>query len=295
MIINKSFAIVGGDARFAYLANSLAAKESGHKIYSMFFDKSVKLSHKIVRTPDIKLVLPQSDITVFPLPMLDADGNLNTPLYEERVSWEECFEYILPGSVVVGGKVPEAVLESAQRKNIEVVDYMEREEFAVLNAIPTAEGAVEIALGEMPVTLFGSTCLVVGFGRIAKVLTRLLVAFGAKVYVAARRHSDIVWARIYGATPLHISELSKNLVDVDVLYNTIPATILGEDKLSKLRRDCLVIDLASKPGGVDFEAANSLGLKTIRALSLPGKVAPISAAEAILDTIWGILSERGTV
>lgn len=138
--------------------------------------------------------------------------------------------------------------------------------------MPTAEGAVEIALRELPVTLHRSTCIVTGYGRIAKTLVRLLLAFGAEVRVVARKHSDLAWVQANGGVPVHISDIDKHLKDAHVLFNTIPAMILGEDKLSKLGRSCLVIDLASKPGGVDFEIAKELELKTIWALSLPLRV-----------------------
>ena len=112
--------------------------------------------------------------------------------------------------------------------------------------------------------------MVVGYGRISKVLIKLLLAFGANVRVAARKHSDLAWVEIQGATPIDIPELGSHLRDVDVLFNTLPAVLLDEDKLERLSRHCLVIDLASKPGGVDFDTAKRLNLKTVWALSLPG-------------------------
>lgn len=294
-MMNKTFTIVGGDMRQAHLANTLAGKESGYTIYGMFLEKGVKLSGKIQKSADVKLVMPQSDILIFPLPMLGTDGMINTPLSDRNISLDECLDYIQPDSVVLAGMVPVHVHEAARERGIEIIDYYLREEFTVLNAVPTAEGAVEIALRELPVTLFGSTCLITGFGRVAKPLAKLLCSFGADVRVVARKHSDLAWIRIYWCTPVHISELGAHLKDVDVLFNTVPAVILDEEKLAKLGRNCLVIDLASKPGGVDFETARNLGLKTIWALSLPGQVAPITAGEIILDTIFNILGERGIV
>ena len=55
--------------------------------------------------------------------------------------------------------------------------------------------------------------------------------------------------------------------------------------LAQLKPGCVLIDLASKPGGVDFEAAKELGVHAVQALSLPGKTAPRAAAEIIRDTI----------
>lgn len=295
MIQHKTFAIIGGDLRQAHLANTLAGKDSGFHIYSLFLDQGVKLSNRIHRSKDIKLILPQSDIVIFPLPMLDTMGHINTPLSDHAVQLEECLDYISADSAVLAGMVPDQVYVAACRRGIEIIDYYNREEFTILNAVPTAEGAVEIALRELPITLFGSICLITGFGRIAKALAKLLLAFGAKVRVVARSHSDLAWAKIMGCEAVHLSRLDLQLKDVDVLFNTVPAILLDEEKLSKLGRHSLVIDLASKPGGVDFETAATLGLKAVWALSLPGKVAPITAGEITLGTVFNILGERGIV
>lgn len=292
---NTVVAVLGGDLRNTHLANSLAEKNLDCKVYGMFFGQDVKRAQRVRTGNDIKLVLPQSDVVILPLPALDVDGNINAPLCDARVHYRECFEYIQPEAIVLAGRVPEQMCLDAVEKGIELVDYMEREEFAVLNAVPTAEGAIDIALQELPITLYQSTCMVVGYGRIAKVLVKLLLAFGAKVRVVARKHSDLAWSGIAGAEPVHVVELDDNLRDVDVLFNTVPAMLLDESKLEKLSRTCLVIDLASKPGGVDFETAKRLGLKVIWALSLPGKAAPFSAGEIILRTVRNILAERGTI
>lgn len=295
MLYEKTVAIVGGDLRYAHLANTLMEKNNEYKVYGMFLENDVKLSSKIHKSNDIKLVLPECDIIIFPLPLLGPKGLVNTPQSDEELTMRECLDFISQKTTVLAGMVPNEVRELAKEREIELIDYFQREEFAVLNAVPTAEGAIEIAIHEMPITLFGSTCLIIGFGRIAKVLAKLLVSFGANVRVAARKQSDLAWAQINGCKAVHISNLSENLRDVDCLFNTVPAVILGEERLSKLGRSCLVIDLASKPGGVDFHTAKTLGLKTIWALSLPGKVSPFSAGEIILSTIFNILGERGIV
>ena len=68
--------------------------------------------------------------------------------------------------------------------------------------------------------------------------------------------------------------------------------IINGSMLRQLREDCLIIDLASKPGGVDFESAKRLGRNVIWALSLPGKTAPLTAGNIIRDTINNILNEQ---
>ena len=77
------------------------------------------------------------------------------------------------------------------------------------------------------------------------------------------------------------------------MVNTVPARVLGRTELEDLRTDCLILDLASKPGGVDLSAAGELGLTVIWALSLPGKVAPVAAGAAIPNTIYNMLLQLG--
>lgn len=164
-----------------------------------------------------------------------------------------------------------------------------------INSVPTSEGAIQIAMEELSTTIFGIKVLITGFGRIAKVMVKALTGLGADVSITARKYSDLAWAKIYGCKAVHISELTEHICEYDLVYNTVPAVILDEKKLSKLKDNCLLIDLASKPGGVDFETARKLGIKTIWALSLPGKVAPVTSGEIIADTICNILSERGEI
>ncbi len=296
MIKTKTFSILGGDPRQAHLANALAAREDGFHIYAMMLYEGIKLNKKIVRVDDVKMILPQSDVVILPLPLLSNGGEeINAPGSQRKVMLEECLHYIHPETIVLAGKVPAFAREQAALRGVEIIDYLEREEFTVLNAVPTAEGAVEIALRELPITLFGATCLITGYGRIAKVLAGLLRSFGAKVIVVARKWSDLAWVNVAGCQPVHLSEMAEHLPAADLVVNTVPSMLFEEDKLALLKRSCLVIDLASKPGGVDMEAAKALGLKAEWALSLPGKVAPVTAGVITLDTIFNILHERGAI
>ena len=120
-----------------------------------------------------------------------------------------------------------------------------------------------------------------------------LAALGAKVSVAARKYDQLAWAQAMGFGGEHLAQLNGWLCGYDLIVNTVPARVLGEERLTELKNGCLVIDLASKPGGVDMEAARQLGVKVIWALSLPGKAAPVTAGKAILNTIYNILREQG--
>jgi len=124
-------------------------------------------------------------------------------------------------------------------------------------------------------------------------LAKMLYGIGANVYVEARKYSDLAWIDSYGYKPIFIEGLSDNLKTMNIVFNTIPSMILDRKLLSFINKECLVIDLASKPGGIDLEAAGEMGIKTIWALSLPGKVAPLTAAQYINTTVKNIISELG--
>src|SRR5699024_362556 len=154
---------------------------------------------------------------------------------------------------------------------------------------PTAEGALQLALEEMKTTIHGSESLVLGFGRIGKVMANLLKAVGSEVSVLARKHSDISWIKVYGYTPVYIYDLKKALANTDLIINTIPKVILNEGLLKEIEEDTLIIDLASMPGGIEYGEVQRRDLKVIHALGLPGKVAPVSSARYMVDVIYNII------
>ena len=284
------FAVLGGDLRQAWLAGRLA--EGGSRVYASLLDGGMELSPRIQKEPDHGAAVAAADVVVLPLPITTDGVHLNAPFAASALPLEELFP-LLKGKLVLGGKtdgLPEAL---AKRWQVELVDYFAREELAVLNSIPTAEGALELAMGELPTTIFGTRVLITGFGRIARVLCRLLVAMGAQVTVAARKHSAFAWIRIFGAEPAHVEALAHHASGCDLVFNTVPALLFDRRVLAALPRDAVVIDLASKPGGVDLGAATELGIKTVWALSLPGKVAPVTSGKIIRDTIYNIWNELG--
>ena len=161
----------------------------------------------------------------------------------------------------------------------------------VLNAIPTAEGAIQIAMEEVKHTIHASKCLVLGNGRIGKILAKMLAGLGADVTVAARKNADRAMAMAFGLKSTSFCNLYEEIGDFDIIFNTVPSLILDADLIKKTSRNTLIIDLASRPGGVDFESARKIGTKVIWALSLPGKVAPYTAGDIIGKTILNILDE----
>lgn len=171
-------------------------------------------------------------------------------------------------------------------------DYYKSETLTMLNAVPTAEGAIFCALENSEITIYKSKCLVIGNGRIGKVLSDRLRGLKADVCVSARKESDIAYITACGFDAIKTNDLSEHISKFDFIFNTVPHLVLTDKVLENCNKNSLIIDLASKPGGTDFEAANNKNIKTIHALALPSKIAPKTAAMFIANTIIKYLTER---
>ncbi|MBQ5320136.1 MAG: dipicolinate synthase subunit DpsA [Oscillospiraceae bacterium] len=288
--MKKTFLVAGGDLRFVTLADRLA---ECYTVYAVGFGKNVDISDRVRVIDWVTDMDLRADYIILPLPV-SADGiTVSTPYSGSSISLESLIPVIKDDGIVLGGMLAPDVRKLFEEKGITVEDYASREEFAVLNAVATAEGAIQVAMEELATTLSGRKVLVLGAGRIAKVLIDMLKGFHADITVAARKCSDLAWARVYGCGAVNISSMNQQLEESEVIINTIPAVILDEKKLKLISKNSLVIDLASKPGGVDFDTAGKLGIKAVWLLSLPGKVAPVTSGEVIAETVINILSERG--
>ncbi len=290
MHINKNYsvAIIGGDNRSACLASLFY--DDGYKIKASALERcDLPLP---VQVSDFREAIDSSEIIVLPMPVSRDGVTLNTPFAERPVHLKDIFSLCSPKKLLLGGKVSTVLPEILGEKSLKIVDYMQREELSVANSIPTAEGAIAIAMNELPITIYGSTALVIGYGRIGKILSKNLKDLGANTSVSARKQSDFAWIKAAGLTALSTERLSDFIGEFDVIFNTVPVKIINEDVIAHVSKKAVVIDLASAPGGVDFSAAKRLDIKTIQALSLPGKVAPLSAARIIKDTILNIITEE---
>lgn len=207
----------------------------------------------------------------------------------------DAVERLCPEAAVFSGNCSAQARVEARTRNIALFDYARNEDFQLRNAIPTAEGALALAIGQMSITLCGSTAVVVGYGRIGRKLTRLLSAFGAEVRVGARREDSLREAAIVGARTFHTTspdDIRGMCEDADVIFNTVPALLLGADALKAAAPHCVVLDLASAPCGVDLSAAAELGLRASRAPGLPGKFSPVTAGEILAQTVFEMMEEE---
>ncbi len=228
------------------------------------------------------------------LPLPSADGErVSMPLSNQSLSLDAILPLMRAHGVklLCGGRLPMPFVEMCEQAKITAHDYYKREEFAVAGAIPTAEGAIAIAMNELPITIHGASALVIGYGRIGKVLSHMLASLGAQVSVSARKAADFAWIKAAGYACIHTERLAESLGAhrFDVIFNTVPHTVIGKKELAVIDRETLIVDLASKPGGIEVGAAN--GYHTVWALSLPGKVAPVTSGAIIAATIDGMLAE----
>ncbi|MGM9631071.1 dipicolinate synthase subunit DpsA [Butyricicoccus sp.] len=281
-----TFALAGGDVRQAYLGELLAA--DGAQVRTIGLERS---GTELEAGGAPRTLFAEADVILLPMPVMGTRGRLNAPLANAPYKLTDVLDAIPAGKPVYGGSVPRMVRDMAARRGIEVQDYLEREELALLNAIPTAEGAIQIAMEELPVTLHGLPVLVIGAGRIGMALAPRLRGLGAHVTVSARRYDDFARLRSGGYHYLDTRRLAGQLHAFPLVINTVPSPVLTRRVLADCAPDALIIDLASGKGGIADDAGDLC--RVIHALSLPGRVAPRSAAAAIYDTVCHMLEEEG--
>lgn len=280
--MKRCVSVLGGDPRQLCLAELF--REEGHTVHTWG-----------LAPPERERPLSQAaagNLVILPQPV-SPDG-LHLSLGRGELLLEDLWP-MLKGEdrVVLGGRIDPATKQSAQAAGVALTDYFRREELQVANAVPTAEGAIAAAMAATDRTLQDCRCLVIGFGRIGKLLAHRLRGLAARVTVSARRYEHLAWIEALGYAPLRTDRLEGSIRPFHVIFNTVPALILDRRLLEEVRPDCVVVDVASAPGGVDFAAARELGITALQELALPGRVAPLTAARAVRDAIYHILEERG--
>ena len=280
--------IIGGDLRTVKLIKLLA--EDKNKIKAWGFENCEELLDFEKKNDNLKIhnnldEALQNQIIIGPTPFTKDRKYICTHYTNQKLEIQTLANKIRD-KLLIGGSVPAEILEQ-----IETIDILKDERLVILNAISTVEGTIEIAIKETQKNLYNSNILIIGYGRIGKILVDRLTAFKANVYCSARG-KDITWIEAYGSKSIKYEELNKKIDMFDIIINTVPVLILNKKRLELLNKNTLLIDVASAPGGIDFEVARQLNIKTIWALGIPGKIAPISSAEYIKETIYNIIKER---
>lgn len=287
--MKHKISIIGGDLRMVKLAKNLAKDE--HIVYVYGMEKSHELEEnniEIVETLD--QALEKGEYIIGPLPFSGNGVSINAPFSNKEIKIEE-LKKMQKDKIFIAGVIKEEIKERLENYYKEVIDVMQREDFVVLNALATAEGTIQVAMENTEDTIHGSNILVLGFGRVAKMVAYKFLSLGAEVTCAARKAEDFAWIEAYGYKAIDINNMHEKLEDFDIIVNTVPVQILNKKELEFIRKDTLIIDLASNPGGVDRDEVKKQNLKFVWALALPGKVAPNTSAKFIKNTIYNVINE----
>lgn len=283
-------AVLGGDNRQVIVAEAMLAQAAWVKTLGL---TGLPILPRLSPVTHLKTALTGAAVVILPISGVNDRGAVKTcdPMVEIMID-ADFFSLMENNALLVTGILPTHLKLMATTRGVRVLEYGDHDEIAIPNAIPTAEGAIQLMMEKTSFTVDNSTCLVLGFGRVAQALALRLFMLGAEVTVGARNPQQLAAAKALGYQPLPLSSLAEGLAQTDVVFNTIPALVLPAALLEKTLPGTLVIDLASAPGGVDFEAADRLGITAILALGLPGKVAPRTAGQILATKLPGLIKQE---
>ncbi|WP_042346563.1 dipicolinate synthase subunit DpsA [Bacillus massiliigorillae] len=290
MLKDLKIVLIGGDARQIEVIKTLYTLEA--KLFLIGFDNISLPFDNITRLKLDEMDFSLADVILFPVPGIDINGKIEASYSNNELiiskdflssTKEDCL-------ILTGVKTPfiSELLSVNKRK---MIALFERDDIAILNSIPTAEGALMLAIQHTTRTIHGSKVLVLGFGRIGFTIARIFSSIGANVSVMARKPAHLARIIEMGYTPITAETLLEQVSQYDVCINTIPSLVLNAEVITNMNKNSLIIDLASKPGGTDFEFANKHHIKALWPLGLPGKTAPQTAGEILAHTIIEVLKD----
>ena len=288
--MKNRYLVLGGDLRNVKLAGMLA--DDGNRVYSFGQDRSDEIldDGRIEKCTSLKTAMEKAQVIIGPVPFSSNEDFINAPFAHDKIMIDDLMK-TNKGKIFISGSIKDNLRKQLDEKYMEVIDIMKRDDLAILNTIATAEGTIEVAIKNTDKILQGSRVLILGFGRVGKIVANKFSKMSAIVTCAARKVSDLAWIKAYGYNSLNINDMLYDLKEFDIIINTVPQTILRERELKHIDAEALIIDLASNPGGIDGKIAKSMGLNFIWALALPGRIAPSSSAKFIKDTVYTILEE----
>lgn len=281
------FAVIGGDKRTEHLAAQLL--RDGHRLRSFALERAA-LPPEISRESCLQSCVYGADCVLLPLPA-ERGGRLHAPLSAEELGMPALIEALWPGQLLIGGALREETVTAALRGGLRVADLLRQPALAVGNAALTAEGAIGRLIEHSERALWSGRALVLGWGRIGRILALRLSALGAQVTVAARSARDRAMAEALGCAAADYAGLDGILGDFDFIVNTVPARVLTEGMLCLIRPDALLLELASPPGGFDRTLAQNIGLHAVAAPGLPGETAPEAAALLLRQAVYAAIEE----
>lgn len=283
----RKIGFLGGDVREIYLIQGLLNRGA---VVTTLGKPPGALRVKVVEDP--VQVIEENEVVIAPMSSTDEKGYIKATFSGHTVCLnEDLLQYFKPGQLFLIGVIRPGVKKVLDGYRINYVQLAARDDLAILNAIPTAEGVIKIAIEETDFTLFNARCLIFGLGRCGLTLAHRLKALGSRVYGVTRNPRNRAWGENFGIEMVGYQELEGLLPQMDLVINTVPAMVLAESRLKLLKKNALIIDIASDPGGVDYNVAEKLGIKAILALGLPGKIAPRTSGEILIQLVPQVIGE----
>lgn len=287
MACNNYIGIFGGDKRQVYMASSLLNK-GYHVCTYKLFDKIEHKNHSAVNS--LEELMAKCRVLIGPVPLTRDLVTISSGSAGNSSS-RTIAHYLNKEHMLIGGLIPPDIRKLCDEKGVFCYDLMDSDKIAIMNAIATAEGTIMEAIKSSDFNLHKSNCLVLGYGRCGKVLAAKLKGLDANVTVAARSDDDLAYAQAAGFSVIHIKDIKPVLPSFHFIFNTVPALVLDQECLKKVSKDAVIIDIASAPGGVDFEYALNHGINAKLCLGIPGKVSPRTSADILVTEIEALMKE----
>ena len=290
----NKFLIIGGDLRNYELAKLLAKEKNIVYTYGLEEVLNTNLEKEnSFESNKIEEVLEKAEIIIMPIPLTKDGIHLNMPLSNKKIKIENLINKIR-NKIVFAGNVSDTLLKKFEDENIKVIDLMKIEEFVILNVLPTVEAIIKIMLNNKKEIIHNSNCLILGYGRIGKILAQKLQGLSINITCVTNDNIEKAWCMALGHKVIDFKDIDNNdsiLKNYDILINTIPKIILTKE-LERVRKETLIIDVASKPFGINRKIVEEQKLNFIEALGLPGKHFPITVAKNIKDLVFNILQKQ---
>lgn len=261
----KKIAVIGGDIRLKIAVEKLREMGFSVETLGLFDDESGNIT--------------ECDAVVFPVPTTRDKISVFAPFSKKEILLSDIEKILLPHQLIL--------CCNYRFESKICVDYGNLDSFALLNAIPTAEAAISLAVQNTDFTLWNSKVLITGFGRVGKILANRLYALGAEVTVSARKQSDFALASSLGYKVMHTASLGEKPLNFDIIFNTLDFPAISNQSLEKTKAS-YILDLSSR-GGFDHEYAKKLGINAMMAPGLPGKTAPFTAGTILAQTVCELL------
>ena len=291
MLTGIKVLLLGGDARQIEIIKTLCANNAN--VFVCGFEQKDDIDLKAVHCELKDDLLKQVDAVILPAVGTDDEGYIPCTFSTQTIQLlPKHLQQLKPSCVVFTGIARLYLKQRCEEAKIELIELFERDDIAIYNSIPTAEGALMMAIQHTDITIHGSRSMVLGFGRTGITMARLLKAMGSDVFVGVHRVEQYARAYEYGFRPFYTKNLIDNVRNIDLIFNTIPTMIIKKQIIDRLQQRTVIIDLATKPGGTDFASAEALNIKAILAPGLPGIVAPRTAGIILAECISLLLLDK---